>query len=442
MLPQSLDLTYRQIFGLDFINITTSTLFFTDDVNILGNLNILGNCNMYNNSSINSNLISNNITANSILSCNTTIYVSTNTTINTNLNIVSNLNSNIVVCNNNITLNTNICVKNLAIMNNLSTNNLYINTNAILKNTATVNSSLLISGTIMCNDLNVSNNLNISNNSIIKNITILSNLNIFKSLIINNNCTINSLLYSGKIITYNNSTFISNLYINNVTGNTINVSNNGIFSTLNISGDCYTNSLSIKSLNGLLQDYPDNDSAIANNIPLWGLYKTGGIIKIRINKIDTIIILTGTSIINLYINDIFIDPGAYIPNNTNSYILNTIGSVNTQYQSSYIRYYNAVDINNNIICSISRTINIYNYPIIVSIVLYNNNIIITNSGIYNIMTYKITSNNLDIIPETQITNTTINISSFIPNNIQYLITVYLKNINEKILTTNTLFFII
>ena len=58
------------------------------------------------------------------------------------------------------------------------------------------------------------------------------------------------------------------------------------------------------------------------------------------------------------------------------------------------------------------------------------------------MTYKITNNDLSIIPETQITDTSIDISTLIRNNTQYLITVYLKNISGRILTTNTLFFII
>ena len=440
-MQQSLDLIQRKIFGLEFIDSNLTTTFFLDNVNILSDLNIASNINIYNDSTINSKLLSNNITINNILSCNSTIYISNNSIINNNLNIISNLYSNKCIFNNNVTLNSNIIITNLASFNNLSSNNLYIKTNTLLNGNVTVNNNLLISGYSICNNLNVSNNLNISNNSVFNNVTILSNLNIYKSLIINDSCTINSFLFSNRIITVNNSTFMSNLYTNTMIGNNINA-NNGIFSTLKVSGAIYSNSLSFSNFNGILKDYPDNTTALANNIPIWGLYRTGGIIKICINTIENILILNGDNIINLYIDDTFIDPGAVIINNINGYILNISGSVITQYQASYIRYYNAVDLNNNIICSISRTINIYNYPVIVSIILYDTNIIITNSGIYNNMSYMISNNNINIIPNTEITNTVIDVSS-LPHNInQYLITVYLKDILNRILSTKSLFFII
>jgi hypothetical protein len=44
--------------------------------------------------------------------------------------------------------------------------------------------------------------------------------------------------------------------------------------------------------------YPSNDAAILGGIPLWELYRLGGIIKIRINTVPSVLALNGFGIMN------------------------------------------------------------------------------------------------------------------------------------------------
>jgi hypothetical protein len=106
-----------------------------------------------------------------------------------------------------------------------------------------------------------------------------------------------------------------------------------------------------------LQDYPDNDTAILNNIPLNGFYRTGGIIKLVIPTLPSIIQLNGNSTINSNLGTDFNDPGATIIDGSNSTI-QIIGTISTSKIGSYIRYYNALDVNGNIINTVKRIINI------------------------------------------------------------------------------------
>jgi hypothetical protein len=111
------------------------------------------------------------------------------------------------------------------------------------------------------------------------------------------------------------------------------------------------------SIIGSLPEFTDNDSATGGGVPLWGFYRTAGIIKIRINTVPTIISLNGASIINSNFGLTFTDPGVTLTDSVNYYV-ETIGTVSINKLGSYIRYYNAMDLNGNIINTISRIINI------------------------------------------------------------------------------------
>jgi hypothetical protein len=127
--------------------------------------------------------------------------------------------------------------------------------------------------------LNVNGSSNILNSS-----TFLSKLTISNTSSINGTVTfLSNILISG------NSTFNNNITIGSLLNNT------------NINGQIVCS----------LPEYLTNNDATINNIPTWGFYRTGGIIKIRLNQISPTINLLGDSSIDINISNNYIDPGAY-----------------------------------------------------------------------------------------------------------------------------------
>jgi hypothetical protein len=133
-----------------------------------------------------------------------------------------------------------------------------------------------------------------------------------------------------------------------------------------------------------LSDYKNNSEAIANGVPLWGFYRTGGILKIRLDDTPPTLTLLGNSSISINNNTNYIEPGIIaidyngknitpylisISNNTISNIItdqieldNTnkiITNTNSLSIGSYIINYIATDTTGNI-GTISRTLNIVN----------------------------------------------------------------------------------
>ena len=388
------------------------------------------------------------------------MYINNNLNVNGNITSTANLNVYNVICSKNISNLSTMTISGSAylygdstILSLFNSNNNYCNSISFLSNLNVSYISPLTNSVSILNNLNISgianingsisinSNINISNNTILQNTTCLS------SLYISGNSNINSNIYNSLIVTgnsnINNLTNLSNLDVegNIVINNSIN-NNITLFNSLNISGYTTINNINILGqLINNLPEYPDNDSATTGGVPLWGFYRTGGIIKIRINSLISVLVLNGTSTINLYLNDIFIDPGATLTNSLN-YTISTIGTVTTQQVGSYIVYYNALDSNNNIINTLSRIINVIAYPIIVNITLISKQIIVTISGTFNIMTYYVTNNNNNIISETQIFNNNIDVSYLPSNSIPYIITINLKRNDGTLLTSNSLNFIL
>jgi len=268
-----LDKSSNTILTLDTNNNLTvsGTTLFINDVTTLSNIAISGNS-VFNNLLLKKNLYVNNQVFNDTVTILSNLNINNNCTFNnTNFN-----NDLIINCNN--------------IHNNI---NLYApsNNNNILLKSTTIGSNLYVSGYSILNDLNITN-LNISGNSIFNNFN-FSNICISgKSLF--NNVTINSL--SGTDLILNNTTMNSNIIISGIS-----ILNNNctIKSKLNVFGNI--------NINGI-KHYDDNNQAVEAGIPFFGLYRTGGILKIRLDDIPPIITLYGTSITSYYGNNI-IEPG-------------------------------------------------------------------------------------------------------------------------------------
>ena len=237
--------------------------------------------------------------------------------------------------------------------------NLYISNFSIL-NYTTIQSDLSITQTsIFNNPITVLSNLNISNISLFYNDTsILSNLYVSQFSLFND-CTINSNLFISNSSIINNLTSLSNLTVNNqsLLNNCI-AQNVTLINSLTISNSSTINHINIygQIVNELIH-YPSNDAAILGGVPLWGLYRTGGIIKIRINTVPSVLALNGFGTMNSSLGQPFNDPGASIIDESTSTI-ETIGTVSINKLGTYIRYYNALDSNGNVINTVSRIINI------------------------------------------------------------------------------------
>lgn len=388
-------------------NNNTSTLLsniYITNNSYLNNTTILSNL-YVNNSLINNNLFANNL------------YVSNNSIINGNISILSNL--NIINCQlSNINISKNINVSNNSILNNNATfKNLNVSGYTFINN-GTFSNNLLISGSTFINNNLISNNLNVKNNLTVNNPVSLYNLYISNTSIFQSNVTCNSLFISGTTVINNNVSLNSFLYVNGSTlinnnlqiNNNLNITNTAIlqnitcFSNLYVSGNSVFNNsvilnnnatiisnlniigttnisstVNISTLVSLLPEYSDNYSALINNIPIWGLYRTGDIVKVRLGEDLPIISIIGATTLSLNIGSTYTDPGivatsAYndilnpyvssIKNTSNSELLsssininNLSTFINTNILDKYIITYEAIDMFNNT-NRINRYINI------------------------------------------------------------------------------------
>jgi len=289
------------------------------DVN--NNMSLSGNSILNNLTSIGSSF---NVSSNSLIYGNTTIlaslYVSNNSTIqgsntlNSSLNILNQtfLNNTTLLSNLNILNNTNIS-------NNISLNSLlFVSNNTILNGNVTINNFLNISNNSIINSSNlVNNSLFVSNNSIFGNTSILS------SLLVSSNTTIQ-----------NSVTNLSNFNVNKtscINGN-FNVNSNFLISGPTIITNNITLNSGLYILNQIavsLPNYYSNEDAINAGVPLFGFYRTGGILKIRLDTKAPTLTLSGNSTISIDRNTVYTDPGVEAYSINSGYILPYITSLSS-----------------------------------------------------------------------------------------------------------------
>lgn len=285
--------------------IISGTTSLLNNTTILSTLNISSASIMNNSTSINSSLnISNSTLINSSCSINNSLYISNTTILNNTCSFKSSLSINgFINIENTTSINSSLNINGSSIINGQLNINRLLNVNGItnLNNYTTIYNSLNISSyTIINGFISANNSINISGlSNILGNKTINSNLCISGITLLNNSTTLNSSLYVNK------NTLINN-YI------TIN-SNLGIF------GQIMTP----------LQNFNYNTDAKNAGIPIWGFYRTGGALKIRLNDIPPIINISGGTTLSINIGSTYNDPGAYsldFQNLSNSVYLSSISN--------------------------------------------------------------------------------------------------------------------
>ena len=289
---------------------TDPNSYYIGKLDMNNNLSISGSTTIMNNCTILSSL---NVINNTTINGATTIMSSLNISNNTVLLGMVSINSNLYISNtsvfNTITILSSLNISGSSnINNNTILSSLNVSSYVVLGNSVTLNSTLsLPSNNLFIGNTTISSYLNISGNTnFIGNVTFNSTLNISNKSIIDCNTTIGSTLYVSNITILNGQVSInSNLNISNYT-----IINNNITigSILNING----------SIISPLPEYLTNNQAVLAGIPNFGFYRTGGIIKIRLDQIAPVITLSGASTFTLT-SENYIDPGAYSIDNIDGY---------------------------------------------------------------------------------------------------------------------------
>ena len=290
----------------------TGVTLFNNNTTLYSQLFVSGNTVINGTTTINSNI---NVLGNTILNGPTTIlsslYVSGNSIINGNTTIVNSLKvSNNTISNSNISIIGSLIISGISILNDATTfsSNLYISGNSLFKGMTTIMSSLYVSG----------------------NTNILGNTTINSTLLVNANSILNGKLALGTNLTVSNNTILngsvivgSNLLVSTNSALTGNIT---LGASLNILGNIISN----------LIDYPNNQAASAAGVPIWGYYRTGGIIKIRLDDIPPIIYLTGNTTIYSYSGSSYLDPGVYAIDNVDGYVIPYLTSISNTSTSNII----------------------------------------------------------------------------------------------------------
>ena len=389
------------------------------------NFIISGNTELHGANTIGTNLVvSGDTTIFGNTNFNSSMNLSGNTIFNNNVSILSELNllGNMVI-NNKTTLLSSLNIMGEATFKTTTVNSTFnINGDTLIYGSLTTNSiinmygeSIFQGSTTLFSDINIKRNLLITGDT-----TILSSINIIDNCIIGGNMYINNdLIISNKSKLEGNTTLLSTF---NVGGDVIINGNMSIGSLLMTAG--FFDNYSPSELNSFeilgkiicnLPEYENNAVAILAGMPLWSFYRTGGILKIRLDDKPPVIVLRGDTNVFVKITNLFVDPGAYATDNVNNNIkiylysihnLTTSNIVTTPYLitsnttvintsqlslGSYIISYKCMDSEGNettierILYIISESLK-YNYSLInieqsnvnSAYTIGNNNLIVTN----------------------------------------------------------------
>jgi hypothetical protein len=121
-----------------------------------------------------------------------------------------------------------------------------------------------------------------------------NNINVIDHSVINNDITINKSIQCNGITNKNNLTIENKLTSNDMVTDTLNVNNNCTIDSIrtNMNSDIYSDIY----MNGTvimpyLREFQTNSEA-SETVPLWGFYRLGGIVKLRLDVIPPIIDFT------------------------------------------------------------------------------------------------------------------------------------------------------
>ena len=347
-----------------------------------------------------------NISGNTILTTGATFNSSLNVYGNSLLMNDSTILSKLTTSGNTVFKNDVSCLSSIYILGNTVFNgsttldkSLYVNGNSVFQGSTTITSDLNILGnTTILGSITLNSDLNISGNTTLRGETIL-----YKSLYISDKTIIqgstsvlSSLNISGYTSIYGESTINNNLLVGtstfidgastilsnlNVSGNIELNGNITIGSIIDSTSNILTDLVILSEIISQLPDYKNNTEASSNGIPLWGFYRTGGILKIRLDDTPPQLSLVGNNIVNILSGNIYQEPGilAYdnVDGNINPYLVSILDNNNNNNldnsilingptyitQSSilntgqYLLIYNATDNAGNV-ASITRTLNV------------------------------------------------------------------------------------
>ena len=302
-----LDITKKYIVEVDMnenINISGTALLY-NNVTVLSNISIAQNV-IYN------EVVANNLNVSSKTIC--TNYYSNNMNISGITYISNDMNTEkLIVKNINMINLTVLSVLNIDGTCNIASNvtlnsDLTLNNTLLVKNTMTVLSDLKVNSAIINNNLTVNSNLFISSNALLNNNLSTASLNILKDTMLNNSLTLTSKLFVSKNI--------------NIKGN---VTMNNSFITGNIVIP--------------LKHYDTNYTAALNNVQKWGLYRTGGIVKIRLDILPPVITLVGNSTLDMAVGMSYLELGGSALDNDDGNIsvyITSIKKTNTEYLNNQV----------------------------------------------------------------------------------------------------------
>lgn len=275
-------------------------------------------------------ILNNSVTISSLMYVSGNTVLQGNTTLNSSLNVsgssliqgTTTITGNLYISGGSLlqgytTINSTLNVDNNLIINGASTINslLYISGYTNINGQLTISSVLNVNGnTLILGGITINSQLSVANNTIIEgNSTILASLNISGNANLHNTNIYGSILVSGNTILNSSTTVNSQLVVNGTSYLNNNIT---IGSNLNIIGNIISD----------IPEYPDNLTAKNAGIAIWEFYRTGGIVKIRLNDQAPIITLLGNSTISIIQGDTFTDPGIvaidYLNNHVLAYITN------------------------------------------------------------------------------------------------------------------------
>ena len=302
-----LDITKKYIVEVDMnenINISGTALLY-NNVTVLSNISIAQNV-IYN------EVVANNLNVSSKTIC--TNYYSNNMNISGITYISNDMNTEkLIVKNINMINLTVLSVLNIDGTCNIASNvtlnsDLTLNNTLLVKNTMTVLSDLKVNSAIINNNLTVNSNLFVSSNALLNNNLSAASLSILKDTMLNNSLTLTSKLFVSKNI--------------NIKGN---VTMNNSFITGNIVIP--------------LKHYDTNYTAALNNVQKWGLYRTGGIVKIRLDILPPVITLVGNSTLDMAVGMSYLELGGSALDNDDGNIsvyITSIKKANTEYLNNQV----------------------------------------------------------------------------------------------------------
>ena len=271
---------------------------------------------------------------------------------------------------NNITITGNFTVNGTAIVNSLEIEDtLNVGSNILIDGSTTFMSGLNIYGETKCKGIvTVNSNLYTQNDLDIRgNVTVLNDMIITSTTNISGDIVISDdIVVTGKTLLNGSSTVSSDLKLTNTLvidgnatigslfGQTYNdfLKNYSTMSNINVLGDILCS----------LPNYVRNSDAIAAGLDLWQVYRTGGILKVRLDPTPPTMTLTGASLIEVDFSDNYTEPGVDATDNVDSTLPVYITSLSNNLTSNIIT--SPYIINTNDTITTSTVLDVGQYTIV------------------------------------------------------------------------------